>query len=154
GARLGTRGQPPGKRMACPICARVHVVPAEPHDEPPDDDSDRTPARQPTAANDTCPSCDRPLKPDAVLCVEGGFELRTGKKRGGPTAPRRKKSRDEPEEIKDRDLRDAVEAARGLCRLCWARLSPDADRCHYCGTVPGPVLDRDVRAMRLTLQQI
>ncbi|MBI1830208.1 MAG: hypothetical protein HYR84_02010 [Planctomycetes bacterium] len=63
-----------GKRIKCPQCAEAIVVPSEGETALIEQAaSEKTPGR-------TCPSCSAALASEAVLCVQCGLDLRTGKK--------------------------------------------------------------------------
>ena len=71
-----------GKRIKCGKCGRPHRVPvASPSSSPEGgvfgmlDESEIAPQPRPT-----CPSCQRKLKPGAVICVDCGVNVHTGEK--------------------------------------------------------------------------
>ncbi len=95
-----------GKRAKCK-CGQMMTVPQQLHSDEPDldalydlaEDEPARPARTAPQAAVTipaqqagarCPSCSAPMQPGAVLCVNCGFNLKTGKKMGtavGGSAP-------------------------------------------------------------------
>lgn len=91
GKRLSAPDSAAGKRVRCPGCQKVLVVPAP--DPPPDERMsallDGVEAQQATR----CPSCNEPLAPEAVLCVHCGYDLRTGEHVGQTAPPQRKSKR-------------------------------------------------------------
>lgn len=63
GARVKLRAESAGKRVRCPKCREVFEAPP-----------------QAIPASPVCPSCHKSLPPEAKICVDCGFDLRTGKK--------------------------------------------------------------------------
>jgi hypothetical protein len=70
GKRYRWNPQFAGRSAKCGCGAKL-VVPSEPPVEP---------APQPDGIEAKCPSCSAPLAPGAVLCVNCGYNLKTGKK--------------------------------------------------------------------------
>src|SRR5688500_552666 len=66
---------PPGKKVRCPRCKTTFVPPAEAAPPPEPDAIALAPE-----AGKTCPHCQAAMAPNAVLCIECGFNLRTGQK--------------------------------------------------------------------------
>jgi len=66
-----------GKKIKCPQCATMIVVPAE----------GETDLVEQSKPNRVCPSCSASLAADAVLCVKCGLDLRTGKKLATSVSP-------------------------------------------------------------------
>jgi len=67
GKRFRVRNEHAGKRGRCPSCGAAVTIPAPGAEAPPSDGR-------------TCPKCARPLAPEAVLCVNCGYDLRAGKR--------------------------------------------------------------------------
>jgi hypothetical protein len=64
-----------GKSVRCPACQARIVIPSP--------ETAAVPAAKETSASAAaCPACGSALRPDAVLCVMCGFNLRTGRKAG------------------------------------------------------------------------
>ena len=87
GKVLKTSENAAGKRVRCPACGAVHRVPSPDTGSAPAVQAGEAPCyvvgenegrEAATAAK--CPWCGRPLRPRAVICVECGFDLRTGQK--------------------------------------------------------------------------
>lgn len=75
-----------GKSVKCPACQARIPVPAPV--------AAATPAANETSASAAvCPSCGSALRPDAVLCVLCGFNLRTGRRAGEPEPAAKSKAR-------------------------------------------------------------
>lgn len=83
GHKLRVKDELAGKRVACPNCKVAFQVPV----------ADRSRAdgflaelgeESTSAPINRCPSCGEDLQRDSVLCVNCGFDLRTGRLRGGP----------------------------------------------------------------------
>lgn len=74
-----------GKRGKCPKCGGIIEIPAAAAESPRAEPPVSTPAAAPP--QHTCPSCQATLKPAAVICVNCGLDLRTGKKLPGAAAP-------------------------------------------------------------------
>jgi hypothetical protein len=60
-----------GRRAKCSQCGEVLTIPAA---------SARTAAMSTAPSDRRCPSCQNPLSADAILCINCGFNLATGKK--------------------------------------------------------------------------
>ena len=72
GRRLRAQPEHRGNSARCPGCNTTCTVPPEEQPQPSDVETlDEVP--------DHCPSCNASLAPDAVLCIECGFNLRTGR---------------------------------------------------------------------------
>src|SRR5207237_4972274 len=82
-----------GKKVKCPGCGTVFVLPVAGAANPPPPQPVRTAkaavpeppqgsagVSSPEVAAQNCPSCHAPLNAGAALCVNCGLDLRTGKK--------------------------------------------------------------------------
>jgi hypothetical protein len=67
GKRFRVRDEHAGKRGKCPSCGAAVTIPAPG-------------AEAPQSGARACPACARPLAPEAVLCVNCGYDTRAGKK--------------------------------------------------------------------------
>lgn len=67
-----------GKRGRCPKCQGIVVIPHPGESSSEVADSSADDERLSKRATKKCPSCERPLSKKAVLCVNCGFDLRTG----------------------------------------------------------------------------
>ena len=67
GKRFRVRDEHAGKRGKCPSCGAAVTIPAPGAEAPPSDGR-------------VCPACARPLAPEAVFCVNCGYDVRAGKK--------------------------------------------------------------------------
>jgi hypothetical protein len=70
-----SQAQPPGGRLRCPRCGQDFAAPAEA--APPAEAGAIGLAPE---AEQRCPSCQAAMAPNAVLCLECGFNRRTGEK--------------------------------------------------------------------------
>jgi hypothetical protein len=95
GKQLKIKEEFAGKRGKCVACGRTLLIPAPP--EPAGGDTHRPSAPR------ACPTCHKPLRPEAVLCVNCGFDLRTGKK----VTPATTSASITPSEPLDRDSDEA-----------------------------------------------
>jgi len=88
GKRLTAKDGSEGKRAKCPACQRVMTVPAGLRIE--GDEGVALASDAPSAPQgEVCPSCGKPLPMEAVLCVQCGFDRRSGVQVGfGPQAKR------------------------------------------------------------------
>lgn len=71
GKALSVKDELAGKRVRCPACKAVLEVP---------------PAERAAPAR-ACPGCGKALPPNAVICVECGYDTRTGKRLRGVARP-------------------------------------------------------------------
>jgi len=83
GTRLKAKKGTEGKRAKCPACGGIVRVPGPLAlaEEP------AAPASTPDGGR-ACPNCRNPLAPEAVLCTQCGFDLRTGETLGTPFGKR------------------------------------------------------------------
>lgn len=72
GKQLKVKDELAGRRGKCVACGQALLIPTLPRS--PDKDVHPPPAPR------ACPTCHKPLRPEAVICVNCGFNLRTGKK--------------------------------------------------------------------------
>src|SRR5262245_52825873 len=87
---------PPGKKVRCSRCGQDFEPPAAAPPTPADAGAISL-APEPETP---CPSCGAVLPPRAVLCVNCGFNLRTGQKLEGPKKSRKKaRERDSPADL-------------------------------------------------------
>jgi uncharacterized Zn finger protein (UPF0148 family) len=73
GKALNVKDEYAGKKAKCPGCRNLIRVPAAapaPAVDYPEEDYPE---------DDTCPNCEEPLAEGAVLCVNCGYDTRTGK---------------------------------------------------------------------------
>ncbi|HUT32432.1 MAG TPA: zinc ribbon domain-containing protein [Planctomycetota bacterium] len=73
-----------GRRARCSACQRVVTIPSALQF----DDGEATTPPPAAAGGEACPSCGRPLAPEAALCVQCGFDRRTGRQVGFSRRPR------------------------------------------------------------------
>ncbi len=84
--RYPWRAEFAGKKVRCPKCHAIFVMPAAPGAA----QRQSAPAlalAPETAHGPTCPSCGAPLAPQAILCVACGYDLRTGLRLAAAGAP-------------------------------------------------------------------
>lgn len=101
GHKMRVKEEHAGKRVACPKCKAPFRIPALDEiesDLPPPGLLEDRPAK-PSPGAKPCPSCGASLPPDSVLCVDCGFDLRTGESLQSagaspkPAVPRKKAGR-------------------------------------------------------------
>ncbi len=62
GQRLEVENEHAGRQAKCPACGMSIIIP------------------YPTPEESTCPACGKPMEDDAVICIECGFNKKTGRK--------------------------------------------------------------------------
>src|SRR5437879_5178502 len=72
---------PAGKKLRCPRCGTTFAPQAEAAPPPPAEAGVLALAPE---AEKHCPSCQARMAPEAVLCLECGFNLKTGEKLEAP----------------------------------------------------------------------
>lgn len=77
GKALATKDGTEGRKAKCPACGLVVTIPAPLRLEG-GDDLEVTPGRQLAGTAEACPNCGSPMPFEAVLCVQCGFDRRTG----------------------------------------------------------------------------
>ena len=93
GARYEVAKEYAGRKAKCGKCGAVMAVP-RPEDSAASDDPgghaiqtpDQAPVGGASAEDSHCPECAAPIAPNAVLCVQCGFDLRSGRKTATETA--------------------------------------------------------------------
>ena len=108
---------PAGKKVRCPRCGTAFTPPVEAPAEV-------APLEVQFEAEKVCPSCHAAMAPEAILCVQCGFNLRTGAKLEGPKKSSRKKGRtDEKGPLTQENLPQWLEEAEALIELARKELS-------------------------------
>ncbi|HPD14853.1 MAG TPA: hypothetical protein PLE19_07885 [Planctomycetota bacterium] len=87
GKHLSAKDGSEGKRAKCPACGRLVTVPSSGFRL---EGGEAAPAAG--AARNACPGCHQELAEGAVICVQCGFDLRTGAKAGGASVLRGEKA--------------------------------------------------------------
>jgi len=90
-----------GKRVRCPACEQISRLPSalpaaapapadplELTDESEPDEEPDSPTQAAAPAGKTCPKCEAAMAPEAVLCVQCGFNLQSGDLAAAPSTPK------------------------------------------------------------------
>jgi hypothetical protein len=112
------REAPAGTKLRCPRCNTMFVVPPEPAPAAEAGTIGLVPETE-----SSCPECKAVLPPRAVLCVNCGFDLRTGKKLEAPKkSPKKRSRRTEREALTEANLPELLEEAETLIDLARKEL--------------------------------
>ena len=98
GKLLQAKDEMAGKRVKCPACGKILLIPAELRlqaAEPPQPPVSPEPAPAPSDAvpESKCPQCGEAMAPDVVLCVNCGFNAQTGFRPDSATSAPKAKSK-------------------------------------------------------------
>jgi hypothetical protein len=103
---------PPGTTMRCPRCDTTFAA----QEEMPEVEVVSPPGAIGLVPEEKrcCPSCQGELAPNAVLCVACGYDLRTGKKLGGPKKSSKPSRKSRGGALTEEELPELIEEAQKL----------------------------------------